>query len=104
MQNSTVSSDNQLEGGHVMSLISIILTDLSTVNFQVQGQFPFSFFSLSFFLFFLACCTACGSLVPQLGVEPTSLAVKVWSPNHWTIREFPVCSHFLEVGTGNCGR
>ena len=52
MQNSTVSSDNQLEGGHVMSLISIILTDLSTVNFQVQGQFPFSFFSLSFFLFF----------------------------------------------------
>ena len=104
MQNSTVSSDNQLEGGHVMSLISIILTDLSTVNFQVQGQFPFYFFSLSFFLFFLACCTACGSLVPQLGVEPTSLAVKVWSPNHWTIREFPVCSHFLEVGTGNCGR
>ena len=35
-------------------------------------------------------------------MEPTSLAVKAWSPNHWATREFPVCSHFLEVGTGNC--
>ena len=29
-------------------------------------------------------------LVPQPGIEPTPLAVKEWSPNHWTAREFLV--------------
>ena len=27
---------------------------------------------------------------PQPGIEPRPLAVKAWSPNHWTTREFPV--------------
>ena len=27
-------------------------------------------------------CTACGILLPQPGTEPTSSAVKAWSPNH----------------------
>ena len=31
---------------------------------------------------------ACGILVPQPGFEPRPLAVKAWSPNHWTAREF----------------
>ena len=31
--------------------------------------------------------SACGILVPRPGIEPT--AMKVWSPNHWTAREFP---------------
>ena len=31
----------------------------------------------------------CRILVPQLGIEPTSLAVRTRSPNYWTTREFP---------------
>ena len=33
-----------------------------------------------------ACCVACGILVPQPGIKPRPLAVKVQSPNHWTAR------------------
>ena len=29
-------------------------------------------------------------LVPQPGIESTSLAVKMQSPNHWTARKFPI--------------
>ena len=32
---------------------------------------------------------ACGILVPQPGIEPAPLAMKDWSSNHWTVREFP---------------
>ena len=32
---------------------------------------------------------ACGILVPRPGTEPGPSAVRVWSPNHWTTREFP---------------
>ena len=31
----------------------------------------------------------CGSLVPWSGIETGPSAVIVWSPNHWTTREFP---------------
>ena len=47
---------------------------------------------LFFFFFFFASprhCAACGILVPQRGTEAGPSAVKVWSPNHWTAREFP---------------
>ena len=33
---------------------------------------------------------ACGILVPRPGIKHVPPAVKVWSPNHWTAREFPV--------------
>ena len=32
---------------------------------------------------------ACGILVPQLGIEPMTLAMKVGSPNPWMARELP---------------
>ena len=32
---------------------------------------------------------ACGILVPQPGIESRPWALKVWSPSHWTTREFP---------------
>ena len=35
------------------------------------------------------CCTARGTLIPQPGIELVPLAVKAWSPNHWTTRVFP---------------
>ena len=47
------------------------------------------FFSFLFFFF-------CRILVPQPGIEPTPLAVKAWSPNHWTAREFPAAALFKE--------
>ena len=40
--------------------------------------------------FFLPRHAACRILVPQPGIEPRPLAVKVPSPNHWTAREVPV--------------
>ena len=33
---------------------------------------------------------ACGILDSQLGIEPTSSAMKYQSPNHWTAKEFPI--------------
>ena len=35
---------------------------------------------------------ASGILVPLPGIEPAPSAVKAQSPNHWTDREFPVCT------------
>ena len=32
---------------------------------------------------------ACRILISQPEIEPRPLAVKVWSSNHWTIREIP---------------
>ena len=33
---------------------------------------------------------ASGIFVSQLGVEPRPWAMRAWSPNHWTTREFPL--------------
>ena len=41
-----------------------------------------------------------GFLVPQLGVDPMPLAVKVWILNHWTSREFPPLHNFKSVYNG----
>ena len=32
-------------------------------------------------------CTACGILVPQIGIEPRTPAMETWSLNRWTPRE-----------------
>ena len=45
---------------------------------------------LFWFFIFWPHHAACRILVPWPGIEPTPSAVKVWSPNHWTSREFPV--------------
>ena len=37
---------------------------------------------------------ACKILVPQAGIDPGCLAVKAWSPNHWTARKFPATGFF----------
>ena len=42
-----------------------------------------------YFFFFLLCRTACGILVPQLGVKPVRPAVQAQSLNHWTSKEVP---------------
>ena len=42
----------------------------------------------------LPCHVACGILVLQPGIKPWPLAVRAWSPDHWTAREFPEVSFF----------
>ena len=42
-------------------------------------------------------CTACGTLVLKLGIEPRSLAVKAQNPNHWTARDFPTLATFQRL-------
>ena len=48
--------------------------------------------ALTFFLFLFIFfgCLACGIQVTRPDIEPELLAVKAWSPNHWTTREFPI--------------
>ena len=44
---------------------------------------------MGFLSFFWPRHVACGSLVPQAGIEPWPWAVAARSPNHWTAREVP---------------
>ena len=50
--------------------------------------FLFTHSKVHFFSFW-PCYNACRILVPQPGIKPGPLAVKVPSPNHWAAREFP---------------
>ena len=56
------------------------------------GLIPDLFFASA--LVFLFCFgqhhLAYGILVSWSGTEPRPLAVRTWSPNHWTAREFPI--------------
>ena len=44
--------------------------------------------------FFFPHPAASGILVPQPRIEPQPPAIKVQSPYHWTIREFPILFFF----------
>ena len=59
---------------------------------------------LSFlFFFFWPCTVACGILVPQPGIEPSSPAVEAQSLNHWCAREVPISfSFFLDFAYKRC--
>ena len=59
---------------------------------EIFGRRFLERFNLSkpFFFFFWPHSVACEILVPRPRIEPTALAVKVQSPNHWTTREFPL--------------
>ena len=41
-------------------------------------------------------CTACGILVPRLGIKSTTLAVEAQSLNHWTAREVTEQQYYFE--------
>ena len=62
-----------------------ILGSFPSWSFRVRSQRAIDFL----FLFFWLHHVACGILVPRLGIEPKPSAVRAWSPNHWTAREFP---------------
>ena len=48
----------------------------------------FSFCYCVFCLFWLL-CTACGILVPILGIKPAPPVMEAWGLNHWSAREVP---------------
>ena len=54
------------------------------------ARIPVSIYLSVYMYIYISLLKACRMLVPLTGVEPGPLAVKVWSPNHWTTREFPV--------------
>ena len=43
----------------------------------------------NFFFFFFPFCLGCEIFIPRPRIEPMCPAEEVWSPNHWTAREFP---------------
>ena len=45
---------------------------------------------LFIFLCVWPCCSACGILVPQAGIEPVPPAIETQSSNHWTATEVPL--------------
>ena len=62
----------------------------------VTKTHTFFFFNLkNFFFYFLPHHAACGILTPRPGIEPISPAVEAQSPNHWTTRELPTHTYFL---------
>ena len=58
--------------------------------FIFRSVVHFELINYLFNLFIWLHCAACGILVPWPGIEPWPSAVKVWSPNPWTTREFPI--------------
>lgn len=55
----------------------------------LRAKLCFGWNNSFFFFLFWPCCMACSILAPQPWIEPTFSAREIWSPNHWTIREFP---------------
>ena len=61
----------------------------------VSVSINLSLFVHLFWGFFWPSPAACGILIPRPVIELMTLAVEVWSLNHWTAREVPVsCSVF----------
>ena len=40
-------------------------------------------------------CVACKDVSSSTRIEPMPPTVEVWSPNHWTTREFPLITFFV---------
>ena len=62
------------------------------IIFYIDYIFLYSFT----FYHFTLCCTACGILVLQAGIEPVPPALEAQSLNHWTTREVQL-SGSLEI-------
>ena len=64
---------------------------------QKPGHFTLQGWEDFFFFFFWPRYMACRISVPQPGIEPKPLAVKVQSPNHLTTRKFPLSGGFFSI-------
>ena len=83
-------------------LLHRLIIDFLPVSQKRENKSHFLLFSLQdmiyewelktfffFFCFFWLHHPAYEILVPRPGIEPVPSAVKAWSPNYWTAREFP---------------
>ena len=61
---------------------------IHTLFFFFFGKARKIYFFIFIFIFW-PCRVAYGTLTPQWGIELGPSAVRAWSPNHWTAREFP---------------
>ena len=66
----------------------IVLREISLGLCPSYLFWTFFFFAVCLFVFW-PCHMACKILVPWPGIEPGPSTVSVWSPIHWTTREFP---------------
>ena len=86
-------AEEGLSQGHTESTGSSCSKDPSS---PMGAGNSFSFFSFFFSFFFWARRATCGILIPRPGIEPGPLAMKEWSLNHWTAREFPGKSFYRQ--------
>ena len=75
--------------GHLDYFCILTVVNSAAMNIEVHAS---TWINSTFF--FWSCCEACWILVLQPGIKFMPTAVKVWSPNHWTTREFPTILHF----------
>ena len=77
--------DRQWEGQMFYMHSSVFLWDAVCSS---PPTFPY------LYLFYLFGCTACEILIPQPGIEPGHMAVKMGSLNHRATRKFPFYLYF----------
>ena len=61
-----------------------------------KDEFKESFEYLIYLFLIWQCRTACGTLVPQPGMESEGPALEAWSLNHWTTRDVPTSPFFFK--------
>ena len=87
---------NEVEHLFIVIWIFFLCTCLSCLlSFFLLGDLWFYYWFLGI-LYVCVCvfrlhCVACRILVPLPGIEPRPIAVKAWSLNHQTSRDFPIC-------------
>ena len=75
---------------HPSSQRRSLLSQISVSETVLEGPAEFHLSGMPVLLSFSPLCMACGILVPRPGIKFEPEAVKAWSPNHWTTREFPL--------------
>ena len=72
----------KVKWGQILAAIGVLAENLVFTTQATWAQLRF----YGFFFFFWPHHATCRILVPWSEIEPGPLAVKVWSPNHWTTR------------------
>ena len=93
------------EGGNVGWIVTSSwgLSEALYLNFPFNPQnraLTWLLLSFKIFFFFGLRRAAYNILVPQPGIEPIPLALRVQSLNHWTTREVPIISN-LQIHKGS---
>ena len=88
----TIWATKEARGDSLRKLVFTISHLTNAIHVEVYGlhfKKHFKFIFKSYFIYFLRHCAAHGILIPRLAIKPVTPGVGMWSPNHWTTREFP---------------